>query len=807
MTAATIATATLADVVAELYRPGEHVSLCTAERGGAFQAVVFDVAALPAPLPQDRNVWFGANPVTPGTTGRGTVADVTRWAALYADLDVKPGSLPNMDAARSVVDVLGAMANTPPVALIASGHGLQPVWALDPDDPAADLTQPGNREAAQALMRRWGRLVARVAADHGARDVDTVFDLARILRAPGTLNHKGAPVPATATLGGGYALTVADVADMLDAYGVPELPEDRRALGAVVAPPADWHYGQRTCPYVAAMVAGWATQPVTARHPWLLSQAVRLAAAHRAGCITEHDHGAAWRALVARFRWLLAHQAPTRPEAPRETEDAAAWGVRRAAALDAAELGTELGTHAHREPLDVYTVGPPPPHTQTEGLADGNKPTGDEDGADRLPFTDGGTFLFDVPEVPPAIWGNGAEVLWAEGEGLILAGPSGVGKTTLAGQILRARIGLQADVLGYAVVPTASRVLYLAMDRPQQARRALARTFRGDDRAQVADRLRFWKGPPPTDLAKHPDMLANMARQAGADTVIVDSLKDAAIGLSEDDVGASYNRARQTAITAGVQVLELHHTVKRGPNGARPTKLEDLYGSVWITAGAGSVIMLWGAAGDPIVDLFHLKQPAEPVGPLRIIHDHGAGVSTVWHSTDPLTVVRLAGAAGITAQRLAAAMFETDKPDRNDVEKSRRKLDKLARDGLVEASEGTAPAGGGKPHTVYRAITRAITHDFWAEAITPPTSNHVPDITAGQTITEPITAITHASNHVSPPLYTGGGTGAPEGNTPEPAPTGPPCTVCAEPVGASRAACGLTRCAAHYNVETSKEKP
>jgi hypothetical protein len=39
-----------------------------------------------------------------------------------------------------------------------------------------------------------------------------------------------------------------------------------------------------------------------------------------------------------------------------------------------------------------------------------------------------------------------------------------------------------------------------------------------------------------------------LCEDADADTVVVDSLKDAAIGLSHDDVGSAYNRARQIAI-------------------------------------------------------------------------------------------------------------------------------------------------------------------------------------------------------------------------------------------------------------------
>lgn len=44
------------------------------------------------------DVWFGINPVSRNVTrGRGTVKDVTRLAALYADLDVKPGGCPDLD--------------------------------------------------------------------------------------------------------------------------------------------------------------------------------------------------------------------------------------------------------------------------------------------------------------------------------------------------------------------------------------------------------------------------------------------------------------------------------------------------------------------------------------------------------------------------------------------------------------------------------------------------------------------------------------------------------------------------------------
>jgi hypothetical protein len=89
----------------------------------------------------------------------------------------------------------------------------------------------------------------------------------------------------------------------------------------------------------------------------------------------------------------------------------------------------------------------------------------------------GGTIL-DEPATPPAVWGQGEDILWAEGESLIIAGPDGTGKTTLAGCLVRGRLGIgDGQVLGHPVSPGKRRVLLLLMDRPRQARRALRRLF------------------------------------------------------------------------------------------------------------------------------------------------------------------------------------------------------------------------------------------------------------------------------------------------------------------------------------------
>ena len=138
-----------------------------------------------------------------------------------------------------------------------------------------------------------------------------------------------------------------------------------------------------------------------------------------------------------------------------------------------------------------------------------------------------------------------------------------------------------------------------------------------------------------------------------------------------------------------VEVIALHHQRKAQAANSRPTQLADVYGSVWLTAGDGSVILLWGKPGAPVVELHHLKQPAEDIGPLRVVHDHSRGQSTLHEPVDLRALVRQAGRDGLTAPEAARELFGVGSPSANDREKARRKLDALAREGRVEKAPGS----------------------------------------------------------------------------------------------------------------------
>ena len=307
-----------------------------------------------------------------------------------------------------------------------------------------------------------------------------------------------------------------------------------------------------------------------------------------------------------------------------------------------------------------------------------------------------GGVILDEPATPPAVWGEGEDVLWAEGEALLICGPDGVGKTTLAGCLIRARLGVgDPSVLGLPVAPGKRNVLYLAMDRPRQATRALRRLFSEADRDLLDERLVLWRGPPPADLATYPRLLTEMAHAADADTVVVDSLVDAAARLSEDEAGAGWNRARQAAIAAGVELVELHHPRKAQADNRKPNKLADVYGSRWLTKGAGSVLSLWGQPGDLAVEFTHLKPPAALCGPWTVTLDPDAGTVGRDAPLDLVGQVRRRGVNGMTAEAAARLLYGSAAPGRAEVERARRRLTRLANQGVLwcrEGSRGGAPA-------------------------------------------------------------------------------------------------------------------
>ena len=107
----------------------------TAMSREAFTAVMSPADAIEAAtqLPPNANCYFGVNPIAGPArrnAGRGAESAVIRLAALWVDVDVKPGACPNLDIAKAIIAELGIILGTKPSVIVESGGGLHAYWPV-----------------------------------------------------------------------------------------------------------------------------------------------------------------------------------------------------------------------------------------------------------------------------------------------------------------------------------------------------------------------------------------------------------------------------------------------------------------------------------------------------------------------------------------------------------------------------------------------------------------------------------------------------------------------------------------------------
>lgn len=189
--------ATAAQWLGELYAHADPawLSLFSLDRTSGQRRVdwgrtdaIADLADLVAARAATSCVWFGVATRHQRAEGggRGSAADCHQITALWADIDwAGPNHAhndrlpPDETAAR---DLLKSYPHKPS-AVVWSGGGLQPWWLLDEPVDAADAAD---------LLAAWGHTWDELARRKGYH-VDNVFDLARIMRLPGTINRKNQP--------------------------------------------------------------------------------------------------------------------------------------------------------------------------------------------------------------------------------------------------------------------------------------------------------------------------------------------------------------------------------------------------------------------------------------------------------------------------------------------------------------------------------------------------------------------------------------------------------------------------------------
>lgn len=173
---------------------------------------------------QGCDVWCGVGLAAKprGPKQRLTNETAAGMVGFVADVDFAKAGSPKQypadaDAAAALIDDFPL----PPTIIVHSGHGLQVWWLF----PAPWLFAADEQRAqAAALSLAWGKHLQALAKDRGF-DLDSVHELARVMRVAGTVNQKDpqAPVPVTVLRNGGPRHSPDAFRAILPANAQPEL--------------------------------------------------------------------------------------------------------------------------------------------------------------------------------------------------------------------------------------------------------------------------------------------------------------------------------------------------------------------------------------------------------------------------------------------------------------------------------------------------------------------------------------------------------------------------------------------------------
>lgn len=179
----------------EIYKDcnGGHITITTLpdRKTRWFKCIEIEkISKVAENLGKKTNVFFGVglrNKALPNGQ-RGSEKDILGVTALYADIDIKGNAHAQTSLPPSVdeaIDFLHGLKIKPSI-VVNSGNGIHGYWLLD--KPFIIETEE-DRKHISSIFKGFGRYVNSEAKKRGWK-IDSVYDLARILRVPGTINHK-----------------------------------------------------------------------------------------------------------------------------------------------------------------------------------------------------------------------------------------------------------------------------------------------------------------------------------------------------------------------------------------------------------------------------------------------------------------------------------------------------------------------------------------------------------------------------------------------------------------------------------------
>lgn len=204
------------------------------------EAVSADWAGVLGDL-RDEHVYFQITPIgrEPPEYSRGNAEDAIALTGFFADLDFLH---PNKDvtalprnADEALAMFAGLDAFMAPTLVASTGRGLHGYWLLD--EPF-DLRHPQVHAAATALNKAFGVAFRDDAFKRFAWEFDSISDLARLGRLPGSYNVKENPAPMVTWSfhGHGQRYNINDVIDELQRRGVAIGPARQQSASRNLMP-------------------------------------------------------------------------------------------------------------------------------------------------------------------------------------------------------------------------------------------------------------------------------------------------------------------------------------------------------------------------------------------------------------------------------------------------------------------------------------------------------------------------------------------------------------------------------------------
>lgn len=359
----------------------------------------------------NNNIWFEINPSS--ASSRAALDDITGLAAVYIDIDYKDDGAGSVQKAKELIELISDLVGVGPSAIVYSGHGVQPYWAIDPEEDFDPVLAKG-------VLARWGAFCRFIAGSIGIQ-LDSVFDLPRIFRVPGSRNMKDPenPVDVVAVMPKEWRpITIDELNDVLIAHGITS--EQTAPDGfELVSAHSEWKYAADDCQFTPTLYAAIrpSNNPPKSRHGWLLQQLVLINSAHRNGCITMTTAKDLVEKTAQRFEEFL-ELPPKRSINPNEVASANQWAVARVESFTEQKLQEELRRHSHSDFLQgdpSSVLGEPYPEKDKLNFDDirtfyiqsfGTYGRTDSSNATRLVFFANGNYKY-IPDVGWHRWQDG----------------------------------------------------------------------------------------------------------------------------------------------------------------------------------------------------------------------------------------------------------------------------------------------------------------------------------------------------------------------------------------------------------------